>query len=1134
MSERILKALMQLFAIIARVDENIESQEPVTSGEGRKIVESFLSQELSHAAVEEYLKIFDEFLISFQGGSKKKDGKRKKTSVHSVKVLRICTQINEELAQRQKIIVLVRILEFINANEVVDAQELEFAQTVADTFNVSMEEYNIIKDFVEAPIDRIIDNEDMLYVTANPKEDFKQAKHIYSEGIEGQIRVLKITSVNFHFFKYLGTSELNLNGQPLLEGRHVILNQGSSIRSSKVQPIYYSDIIGAFLSDTSAAKIVFKAENVVYKFKSGKIGLQTFNFAEESGSLLGIMGGSGAGKSTLLNVLNGNYTPAEGQVTINGVDIHREKNKIEGVIGYVSQDDLLIEELTVFQNLFYNAKLCFGGMDDKLIAKRVLKTLSSLGLYETKDLKVGSPLEKTISGGQRKRLNIALELIREPSVLFVDEPTSGLSSRDSENIMDLLKELALKGKLIFVVIHQPSSDIFKMFDKLLILDVGGFPIYNGNPVDGVMYFKKCINHVKSDESECPVCGNVNPEQIFNIIESKVVDEYGNQTQHRKISPKEWNKSYLEELEPEPDKTENVLEIPESTFKKPGFLKQLRVFFIRDVLSKLTNRQYMLINLLEAPLLAFVLAFFVRFYNIQDGVEYTFRDNQNIPQFIFISVIVALFIGLTVAAEEIIKDQKILKRESFLNLSKGSYLTAKISIMFIISAIQMAFFVLIGNLVLEIYGMWWQYWLILFSLSCFANLLGLNISASFNSVKVIYILIPILIIPQLLFSGVIVKFDKLNPMFGNESSVPLIGNVMASRWAYEAMAVSQFKDNKYGEIFFDVEKKESFASWKKVTWLAEMKNQEGFMKMNLGDFSKVAKTVEAHTILKNEIEREENFIKNLTCNECVDDIKLEELFPELYGENSQVKTYTFPKYYTKYELENGYITGIKKPDQEGFSSDALNGQKWGPGENDQNLFDVQTKSNVLYISQMNFDSKEKKDEFLERVSDTKDGLSSFYTATDKYFDILSQHYENVRKKNKDLKNAKTKQIVDNYGIERYQSLVNDYTNDALEQFVRNKAELSSVVVSNGYLVQKSDPIYLDPYDQHFWNAHFYAPRKRIAMLNTYVPTYWANIGVMWLMTIMLIITLRIDFFKKLMDWFPKFGAWLKEKFKKSEE
>ncbi|MCB9223401.1 MAG: ATP-binding cassette domain-containing protein [Crocinitomicaceae bacterium] len=1034
MSERILKALMQLFAIIARVDEEIDSQEPTTSGEGRKIVESFLSQELSSAAVHEYLDLFDEFLISFQGGSKKKDGKRKKTSVHSVKVLRICTQINEELAQRQKIIVLVRILEFINANEIVDEQELEFAQTVADTFNVSMDEYNIIKEFVEAPLSKILDNEDMLYVTANKTENFQHAKHIYSEGIEGQIRVLKIPSVNFHFFKYLGTAELNLNGQPLLQGRHVILNQGSSIRSSRVQPIYYSDIIGAFLSDHTATKIVFKTEHVVYKFKGGKIGLHDFNFAEESGSLLGIMGGSGAGKSTLLNVLNGNYTPAEGKVTINGIDIHHDKGKIEGVIGYVSQDDLLIEELTVFQNLFYNAKLCFGGMDDKQIAKRVLKTLSSLGLYETKDLKVGSPLEKTISGGQRKRLNIALELIREPSVLFVDEPTSGLSSRDSENIMDLLKELALKGKLVFVVIHQPSSDIFKMFDKLLILDVGGYPIYNGNPVDGVMYFKKCIHHVKSDESECPVCGNVNPEQIFNIIESKVVDEYGNQTQHRKISPKEWNDSYRELLEPTIAKIDDANEIPESTFKKPGWIKQFRVYFIRDVLSKLTNRQYMMINLLEAPALAFILAFFVKFYNLQDGVEYTFRENQNIPPFIFIAVIVALFIGLTVAAEEIIKDQKILKRESFLNLSKGSYLASKITIMFIISTVQMWLFVLVGNFILEIQGMWWQYWMVLFSLSCFANLLGLNISASFNSVKVIYILIPILIIPQLLFSGVIVKFDKLNPLFGDESAVPLIGNVMASRWAYEAMAVTQFKDNEYSEIFFEYEKKKSFATWKKDYWLQELNNRLDFIKINQDDPEKKAETEQALLVIKNEVEREENFIQNLVCKDCKENLTIDKFSEETYG-------------------------------------------------------------------------------------NVKD-----------YLTILKTHYKSIVDTNRVRIDKKNNEIIDKYGKEKYLELVNNNTNEALEQFATNKTELTKVVESNGYLIQKSDPIYLDPYDKYFWHAHFYAPRKKIKMLGIYVPTYWANIAVIWIMSLFLIVTLYFDALKKLLDGMEKLFARLK--FKKS--
>jgi len=1033
MSERILKALMQLFAIIARVDEEIDSTAPVTSGAGRNIVEAFLRQELGSAAVQEYLNLFDEFLISHQGASGKKDGQRKKTSVHSVKVLRICTQINEELAQRQKIIVLVRILEFINANDVVADQELEFAQTVADTFNISLEEYDRIRDFVEAPLTRRRDDVNLLYVTSAKTEPFQAAKHIYSEGIEGEIRVLKIASVNFYFFKYLGNSDLSLNGQPLMPGRHIILNQGSSIRSSRVQPIYYSDIIARYLSDQAQAKIVFKTDNIEFKFKGGKLGLHQFNFAEESGSLLGIMGGSGAGKSTLLNILNGNYPPTSGTVTINGVDIHKNKDQIEGVIGYVSQDDLLIEELSVFQNLFYNAKLCFGGLSDKQIAKKVLRTLSALGLYETKDLKVGSPLEKTISGGQRKRLNIALELIREPSVLFVDEPTSGLSSRDSENIMDLLKELALKGKLIFVVIHQPSSDIFKMFDKLLILDQGGYPIYNGNPVDAIMYFKKRINHVKSDESECHTCGNVNPEQIFNIIESKVVDEYGNQTQHRKVAPKEWNAHYLQLLEKPISSVADVSEIPESTFKKPGFFAQLGIFFIRDILSKLTNRQYMIINLAEAPALAFILAFFVKFYNAESS-EYVFKDNQNVPQFLFIAVIVALFIGLTVAAEEIIKDQKILKRESFLNLSKGSYLMSKIIIMFMISAIQMLMFVLIGNWILEIHGMWFEYWLILFTLSCFANLLGLNISASFNSVKVIYILIPILIIPQLLFSGVIVKFDKLNPLFGNESAVPLIGNVMASRWAYEALAVTQFKENEYSEIFYQFEKNKSFATWKKDYWLQDLNSRLDYLKTNSDgtDSTSIANCTKNYVVLKNEIEREHNFIQNLKCENCI-----ETMTPE--------------------------------------------------------TFTIET-----------------------------------YDNTKEYLTILKEHYKSVVDSNRTWIDDKTKEIIDKNGKDRYQVLVKENTNEALDQFATNKTDLTKLVEADGYLIQKSDPIYLDPYDKGFFEAHFYAPRKRL--FGMYIGTFAANLIVIWGMCIILIITLYFDVLKKMLDGTEKlFG---KIKFKKN--
>lgn len=858
MSERILRALMQMFSIIAKVDG--------INNTGRQIVESFLKQQLSAEQVATYLKIFDEYLESSQAASKKKEGAAKRTSLNSVKVLKICTQINQELEQTQKVIVLVRLLEFIYSSNEISEQENEFVLTVADTFNIPHEEFLALKSFIEDK-QEIIPNSQNILVINNSENGYNNlCKHIFCETLSNDVRVIQIQSVGMYVLRIYGNTELQLNGQIISKERVHIFTPGSSIRNSKIKPIYYSDVIGRFLSDESQLKITFEAKHLEYKFKGGKLGLRDVNINEESGKLIGIMGGSGAGKSTLLNVLNGNETPSGGAVTINGKNIHTERNLIEGVVGHVSQDDLLIEELTVFQNLFYNAKLCFGNLPDEEIEKRCNSLLADIGLSETRHLKVGSPLEKTISGGQRKRLNISLELIREPSVLFVDEPTSGLSSRDSENIMDLLKELALKGKLIFVVIHQPSSDIYKMFDKLMILDVGGYPIYYGNPVDAVSYFKRLVNHVNAEEAECWNCGNVNPEQIFNIIESKVLDEYGNLTYTRKNTPIEWNAHYKELIEKNIHSEKKHTSIPEAIFKIPNKIKQFKVFLTRDVKSKLTNTQYLLINFIEAPLLAFILAFLVRYFNtdVDTGKGYIFRENENVPAYIFMSVVVALFIGLTVSAEEIIRDRKIRKRESFLNLSKGSYLWSKIIIMFVLSAIQTITFVLVGNSVLGLKGMYSDYWLVLFTTSCFANMLGLNISSAFNSAVTIYILIPFLIIPQLLLAGVVVKFDKLNPILAKQGAVPMVGEAMASRWAYEALAVNQFKDNKFEKQFYKYDKSISVASYKKNFWKAKIQNKLSKIETGYKE-GKTNKDFENDILLiRDEIAKEQKILKSIKC------------------------------------------------------------------------------------------------------------------------------------------------------------------------------------------------------------------------------------------------------------------------------
>ena len=428
------------------------------------------------------------------------------------------------------------------------------------------------------------------------------------------------------------------------------------------------------------------------------------------------------------------------------------------------------------------------------------KTLEDLDLEETRDLKVGNPLNKVISGGQRKRVNIALELLREPTILFVDEPTSGLSSVDSEIVMVLLKEQTYKGRLVIINIHQPGSDIYKMFDKIMIIDKGGYQIYYGNPTEAIIYFKTLSNHANPLEDQCSACGNVNADQILQIVEAKIVDEHGRPTAIRKVTPVEWAQSFniIRNKEQEAFLSEKR-DIPLTKYSIPGLFVQSKIFFIRDLLAKISDSQYLLITLLGSPLLALLLSWFLKY---SDGPIYRFSENDNIPAYLFMCVITSMFFGLMVSSEEIVKDRKILKRESFLNLSWFSYLNSKIMMMFLISAIQTFLFVIIGNIVLEIKGMTLGYWLALFTISCFANILGLNISSAFNSVITVYIIIPFIIIPQLLFSGVLVKYDKLNKLtWGTNEFVPVIGDMMTARWAFEALAVRQFKDNEFSKHLF---------------------------------------------------------------------------------------------------------------------------------------------------------------------------------------------------------------------------------------------------------------------------------------------------------------------------------------------
>jgi ABC transport system ATP-binding/permease protein len=321
----------------------------------------------------------------------------------------------------------------------------------------------------------------------------------------------------------------------------------------------------------------------------------------------------------------------------------------------------------------------------------------------------------------------------------------------------------------------------------------------------------------------------------------VVDEYGQPTNKRKITPPQWYDLYKDRFRP--NRVEDVREEPPHSLTLPNKIKQTMIFTVRDTLSKLSNKQYLLINLLEGPLLALILAFIIKYKSSPGGHEYMFRFNENIPAFMLMSIIVALFMGLTVSAEEIIRDRKILKRESFLNLSWNSYLVSKLIILFSLSAIQTFSFVLLGNIILEIqWSMLLPFWFVLFSTSCLANVLGLNISSAFNSAVTVYVLIPLLLIPQMIMSGLLFPFDKLNDLLSTKGKVPVVADMMASRWAYEAMAVYHFKNNAYEAPYYDLEKIESQSDFRSSFLIDELTKRRKLVVDNLDAKSDSAKDV----------------------------------------------------------------------------------------------------------------------------------------------------------------------------------------------------------------------------------------------------------------------------------------------------
>lgn len=788
MTDVILSSFISLFALFGK-------EEQVNEIRAKEMLVSYLRRHFGVRNTDLYIDLYDDMRMAYDIADNI-DSRQTVTT--------ICNGLQGEIRAKEKSLLLLRLMEFCGYSE--ERHNVIF-RTMAECFGISDEQYQNFRDFVSnKPTERVMIHK--------------------LENTDGEIRTLLNPETGDLLFTYLGNDEVLFNDVPVLSGAYQVWLQSSVLKTKKSKPLYYSTIIDAYKRAngqivSSQNVIEFCGRDINFRFPNSDNGMHDLSFTLRSYELLAIMGGSGTGKTTLLSLLNGTLKPQQGTITINGHDISEPAAK--DLIGFVPQDDLLIEELTVYENLWFTAKLCFEGMADEEIDKRVMNTLKVLGLDAAKDLKVGSAINKYISGGQRKRLNIALELIREPAVLFLDEPTSGLSSADTETVIYLLKEQTMKGKLIIVNIHQPSSDVYKLFDRLWLLDKGGYPVFDGNPIDAITYFKEKANYADAETSACPTCGNVNPEIVLNIIDEKALNSSGEVSDERKTTPQEWHELYLSGREKFGLPAES--EVPHSDQKKPGALKQFIIYLHRNIKTKITNLQWLCIALLEAPVLALICSLLTR-YAPPEG--YTVMDNKNLVSYFFMSVIVATFIGMSGSAEEIIKDRALLKREKFLHLSYKSYIWSKIAFTAGLSLVQTLLFIIVGNFIMGLHGLFFVWWLILFVTALLSNLIGLLLSKTLNSVVAIYISIPLLLIPQILLCGLVVDFSDLTPK-SKTGNVPIIGDVIPSRWAYEALAVTSFTDNLYEKPFFDLDKQKYETLYYNMGFLYELESQLETMK-----------------------------------------------------------------------------------------------------------------------------------------------------------------------------------------------------------------------------------------------------------------------------------------------------------------
>ena len=558
-----------------------------------------------------------------------------------------------------------------------------------------------------------------------------------------------------------------------------------------------------FIEKTRVATL--QVEGLSLRFdREGPEVLKDISFSLHAGELTAILGPAGSGKSTLLNALLGLTRPSAGRVLVNGNECTYGLKEVNDYLGYVPQDDLLIDVLTVWENLYYSYRLRNprSSLTRDEVQRRIDETLERVGLFHKRESLVGNAAQRFLSGGERRRLNIALELINDPDIIILDEPTSGLSSMDAESLVSLLRSIANSGKLLLMVVHQPSSSIYRMLDNTVILNTDGRLAFFGNNIRALTLFSEVTSsgdRAKSGAAvECPVCKSLNPDLLLRTLNLETesfwqVSKELSKTARAGITEAETGDTEKKQAAGVSKTTPMAPAAPLPQPRRIGLLGRAREFgtqVSRLARCKLRDRGNLILTMVVSPLLGFFAAFLLRY---SPGESYNFVENPHYLQYLFLVVVAAVFFGLSSSIAEILNDRLILKREKITRLSRGVYLKAKTWVLFLLTAVQSLLFLLPAQAALGDLSMFPLHFFLMLIIALSSIGLGLFISTFVKTVFSAYTLVPFILIPQIVLGGLFIDFDKMNPLLrrgeAEISGAPAIAQVIHARWAFEMLAAA---------------------------------------------------------------------------------------------------------------------------------------------------------------------------------------------------------------------------------------------------------------------------------------------------------------------------------------------------------